>query len=67
MENELWTVEELARRWRLKPSWLYQHMGELPHIKLGNLVRFDPQELESFHRLASRRPAAQASQIGKFC
>ena len=54
MGRELLTVDELARRWRLKPSWVYQHIGELPHFKLGNLVRFDPDELEE-HLCKARR------------
>ncbi len=58
MARELWTVEEVAQKWRLKPSWIYQHMGELPHIKLGNLVRFDPDELEEYLLQARKGPRA---------
>jgi predicted DNA-binding transcriptional regulator AlpA len=57
MPNELWTIEEVTARWRLKPSWVYQHIRELPHIKLGNLVRFDPNELEQYLLKSKRGPS----------
>ena len=56
MSKELWTVQEVAKNYRLKDSWVYQHMGELPHYKLGNLVRFDPDELDDFLRKHRSRP-----------
>jgi len=46
--KELWNIQQLAEKWKLKSSWIYQHLHELPHYKLGNHVRFDPQELEQF-------------------
>lgn len=56
MIDELWTVEDVANRWRLKPSWIYQHIAELPHLKMGNLVRFVPDELEKYLARARRGP-----------
>lgn len=56
MSMELWTVQEVAKLYRLKESWVYQHMGELPHYKLGNLVRFDPNELQDHLRKLHRGP-----------
>ncbi len=56
MARELLTVEEVAQKWRLKPSWIYQHMRELPHIKLGNLVRFDPDQLTEYLADAKKGP-----------
>jgi hypothetical protein len=56
MINELWTVEDLATKWRLKPSWIYQHIAELPHLKLGNLVRFVPEELERYLARSRKGP-----------
>jgi len=46
--KELWDVHQLAKKWGLKASWIYQHIHELPHYKLGNHVRFDPHKLEQF-------------------
>ncbi|MDA2933966.1 helix-turn-helix domain-containing protein [Acidobacteria bacterium AH-259-D05] len=53
--KELWNVPKLAKKWDLKTSWIYQHIHELPHYKLGSLVRFDPQELEQFLIEKARR------------
>ena len=40
--NKLLTVEEIAEILGVKPSTIYQwtHQGFIPHVKLGNLVRF---------------------------
>jgi predicted DNA-binding transcriptional regulator AlpA len=56
MGSELITVEELAALWKVKESWIYQHMAEIPHLKLGALVRFDPVELEGFLLNSKRGP-----------
>lgn len=38
----LLTVQEVADYLQVKPSTIYQwtHMGYIPHVKLGNQVRF---------------------------
>jgi len=40
--QRLMTVEEIAEYLQVKPSTIYQwtHTGYIPHIKLGNRVRF---------------------------
>lgn len=47
-DQGLLTVPQLAERWKVKDSWVYQHIREIPHIKLGSLVRFDPRDLDQF-------------------
>jgi hypothetical protein len=37
----LCTVKELADLLQLRPSWVYQHAGELGGYRLGKYVRFD--------------------------
>jgi len=61
MIEELWTVQEVAQKYRLRPSWIYQHISELPHIKLGNLVRFDPEALEQYLSNARRGPGLRVA------
>ncbi len=56
MVKELIDVATLAKKWELKESWLYQHINELPHHKLGHLVRFDPVELEEYLKKSRRGP-----------
>jgi len=46
--EELWTVGEVAQKWRLKPSWIYQHIHEIPHLRLGRLLRFNPAGLDRY-------------------
>ncbi len=40
--QRLMTVEEIAEYLQVKPSTIYQwtHTGFIPHVKLGNRVRF---------------------------
>jgi predicted DNA-binding transcriptional regulator AlpA len=45
--KRLVTVEELAQLFKIKVSWVYQNIQEIPHIKFGHLLRFDPEEVLS--------------------
>ena len=38
--DALLTVDELAARLRLKPSWIYTHADELGGYRLGKYLRF---------------------------
>jgi len=38
---DLLTPPELARRLRLKTSWVYSHADELGVLRLGKYLRFD--------------------------
>jgi len=46
--DKLLTVEEIAEYLSLKPSTIYQwtHQGSIPHVKLGNRVRFKVSQIE---------------------
>ena len=41
-------IAELAEHLHIKPSTLYAwvELGRIPHLKLGRLVRFDPDEVD---------------------
>ena len=43
-------IAALAERLRIKRSTLYSwaEQGTIPHLKLGRLLRFDPDEIESW-------------------
>lgn len=46
--NEIiFSVEELAEYLRVSVKWVYDHVYELPHFKLGGLLRFRKQEIDS--------------------
>ena len=48
--DKLLTVEEIAEYLNLKPSTIYQwtHQGFIPHIKIGNRVRFRMSQIEKW-------------------
>ena len=43
-------ITALAERLRIKRSTLYAwaEQGTIPHLKLGRLLRFDPEEIEAW-------------------
>ncbi len=45
-ENIVFSVEELAEYLRVSVKWVYEHTHELPHFKLGGLLRFRKQEID---------------------
>ena len=49
-EAELWTVADVAAAWQVSPRTIrmWQQDGSIPYLKLGRLVRFDPQVMRDF-------------------
>ncbi len=64
------TVDQLAARWAVPPSWVRAHVRKgvddpIPHVKLGKYVRFEwgSLELESWfgrRRIMPNRAEAEA-------
>jgi nitrogen PTS system EIIA component len=50
MMEPLLTVEEIAKYLKVQPSTIYQwtHQGYIPHIKIGNLVRFRVSQIDEW-------------------
>jgi hypothetical protein len=49
--DTLLTVQELAKRLRLPPSWVYRHAAELGAFRLGKYLRFAlPRVMERLER-----------------
>ncbi len=48
--ESLWTVVEVAAYLKVSKSWVYHRVaaGELPYLKIGNLVRFEPAAVRAF-------------------
>ena len=51
--DDLLTVEELAERFKVPKSWVYERTRcrgteRLPHIKLGRYVRFEEAAVRAF-------------------
>lgn len=49
-DDQLWAVEDVARYLKVSRSWVYHRSesGELPSLKIGSLLRFDPQAIHAF-------------------
>lgn len=52
MIREVETVEELAQRWKVRKSWIYERTrkGLLPFIRIGRYIRFEPEKVDQFFR-----------------
>ena len=54
--HELLTVDDVAALLKVSKSWVYEHTRsrgkprseQLPHLKVGKYVRFDPRALRAF-------------------
>lgn len=55
--EQLWTVADVATYLRVSRSWVYHRaeLGELPCLRVGALLRFDPDQIRAFAR--GERPA----------
>lgn len=49
---ELWDANDVARYLKVSRSWVYQRTeaGLLPCLRLGGLLRFDPDTVRAFAR-----------------
>ncbi len=45
-EDIIFSVDELAEYLRVSAKWVYEHTFELPHFKLGGLLRFRKREID---------------------
>ena len=66
-------ITSLAERLGIKRSTLYAwaEQGYIPHLKLGRLLRFDPEEidiwLQAHRRVATPEPALRRCRPGTDC
>ncbi len=44
--EKLWTVEQAATFLRVRPGFVYRHASEIPHLRVGRLLRFQREALE---------------------
>jgi excisionase family DNA binding protein len=51
-ETTLWDARDVARFLKVSRSWVYHRAesGELPCLRFGGLVRFDPAAIRAFAR-----------------
>lgn len=64
-DNErLWTVAQTAEYLNVSVSWVYRatERSELPHLKLGGLIRFVPRDIRA-HAEALAATASGAATV----
>jgi excisionase family DNA binding protein len=62
--GSLWTAEQVAARLSLpvRSIWAMSRRGELPTIRFGRRLRFDPRDVQLFvDRRTSTRPTGTRS------
>jgi len=52
VSDELWDANDVARYLRVSRSWVYHRAeaGQLPHLRVGGLLRFDADVVRAFAR-----------------
>ena len=62
--ERLWTVAQTAKYLQVSTSWVYRatERGELPHLKLGGLIRFQPRAIRE-HASALAAEASGAARV----
>jgi excisionase family DNA binding protein len=52
LSDELWDANDVARYLKVSRSWVYHRAeaGQLPHLRVGGLLRFDPDVVRAFAR-----------------
>jgi excisionase family DNA binding protein len=50
MSDGLWTANDVAAFLKVSRSWVYLHVdkGELPHLRIGALLRFEPEAVRNY-------------------
>jgi excisionase family DNA binding protein len=47
-EQELMTIGDLSACLSIKRSWIYQHINDIPHYKIGTMLRFDRERIQQW-------------------
>jgi excisionase family DNA binding protein len=57
--ESLWDAKDVARFLKVSRSWVYQktEAGELPCLRVGGLVRFEPEAVRAWARGERPLPA----------
>ena len=50
LRNRLWDAREAAAFLKVSRSWVYARVesGDLPHVRVGGLIRFVPTQLRDW-------------------
>ena len=56
--DRLWTIDDVAEFCRVKPSVVryWTRTGQIPHMRLGRQIRFDPKAIKEWLESKERQP-----------
>jgi len=59
VDATLWTANDVAQYLKVSRSWVYHRAesGELPHVRVGALLRFQPNAIRAYAEQSSLSPA----------
>lgn len=51
-DHALWDAQDVAAYLKVSRSWVYQRVeaGQLPYLRIGGLLRFDPATIRAYAR-----------------
>ncbi len=45
-----WDALDVAKYLGMSRSWVYEHLGEIPHHRYGSALRFEPEKVRAYGR-----------------
>jgi len=56
-DDRLWDAQDVARYLKVSRSWVYHQTeaGVLPHLRVGGLLRFDPETIRAYAKGGATR------------
>jgi excisionase family DNA binding protein len=57
-QNEYMSIQEISNYLKIKPKTLYAKIREIPHYKVGRLIRFKKDEIDTWmgrHRVQNQK------------
>ena len=59
MTEPLLTVAQLAELLGVRPRFVYEHLEEIDHVRVGRYLRFEPAAIENYIRGQRRGPGTR--------
>jgi excisionase family DNA binding protein len=61
MEKDYLTIQDVAKYLSIKESTIYAKVSEIPHYRIGRLLRFKKQDIDAW--IETKRETAKTQQI----
>ena len=56
--EELIDVPALAKVLKTREAWVYQHLDDVPHVRIGRHIRFEPEAIRRYIAEQTRGPGS---------